>query len=58
MAQAQLGNSHLATTLDVYTNASVIAQRQAVNLLAEQVFPNVPKNAEGDSSAVEGWFAN
>jgi len=45
VAQAQLGHSHMATTLEVYTHASVIAQREAVNLLDEQVFPSVPKNA-------------
>ena len=29
----------MATTLEVYADASVIAQREAVNLLDEQVFP-------------------
>jgi hypothetical protein len=53
VAQAQLGHSHMATTLEVYTHASVIAQREAVNLLDEQVFPSVPKNAEEGSSTVE-----
>jgi hypothetical protein len=43
VAQAQLGHSDLATTLEVYTNASVIAQREAVNLLESQLFPSVPK---------------
>jgi hypothetical protein len=43
VAQAQLGHSHMATTLEVYTHASVIAQREAVNLLDKQVFPSVPK---------------
>ena len=43
VAQAQLGHSDLATTLEVYTHASVIAQREAVNLLESQVFPSVPK---------------
>jgi hypothetical protein len=33
--------------------ASVIAQREAVNLLDEQVFPSVPKNAEECSSTTE-----
>jgi hypothetical protein len=33
----------LATTLEVYTHASVIAQREAVNLLESQLFPSVPK---------------
>jgi integrase len=45
VAQAQLGHSSMATTLQVYTHASVIAQREAVTLLEKQVFPNVPKNA-------------
>ena len=45
VAQAQLGHSHMATTLEVYTHASVIAQREAVNLLDEQVFPKMLKNA-------------
>ncbi|PYT22139.1 MAG: hypothetical protein DMG58_30735, partial [Acidobacteria bacterium] len=54
VAQAQLGHSHMATTLEVYTHASVIAQREAVNLLDEQVFPNVPKNAAGNRSTAEG----
>jgi integrase len=43
VAQAQLGHSHMATTLEVYTHASVSAQREAVNLLEGQLFPNVPK---------------
>ena len=33
----------LATTLDIYTHASGSAQRDAVNLLEGQLFPNVPK---------------
>jgi len=43
VAQAQLGHSQMATTLDIYTHASGSAQRDAVNLLEEQLFPNVPK---------------
>jgi len=43
VAQAQLGHSHMATTLEVYTHASVSAQRDAVNLLEGQLFPSVPK---------------
>ena len=53
VAQAQLGHSHMATTLEVYTHASVSAQREAVNLLDEQVFPSVPKKPEGGSSTAE-----
>jgi integrase len=48
LAQAQLGHSDLATTLEVYTHASAIAQREAVNSLrtnCSQVFPSVPKKA-------------
>ena len=40
VAQAQLGHSHMATTLEVYTHASVSAQRDAVNLLEDQLFPS------------------
>jgi len=43
VAQAQLWHSHMATTLEIYTHASGSAQRDAVNLLEEQLFPNVPK---------------
>jgi integrase len=44
VAQAQLGHSDLATTLEIYTHARLIAQREAVDLLEEQLFPGVPKN--------------
>jgi integrase len=47
VAQAQLGHSHMATTLDVYTHASATAQRDAVNLLEGQLFPCVPKFENG-----------
>ena len=53
VAQAQLGHSHMATTLEIYTHASVTAQREAVNLLDEQMFPSVPKNADGNRSTAE-----
>ncbi len=43
VAQAQLGHSHMTTTLQVYTHASGSAQRQAVNQLEDQLFPSVPK---------------
>jgi len=43
VAQAQLGHSHIATTLEVYTHSSVSGQREAVNLLDGQLFPIVPK---------------
>lgn len=45
VAQAQLGHSHMTTTLEVYTHASAGAQRQAVDQLESQLFPNVPKFA-------------
>ena len=46
VAQAQLGHSHITTTLEVYTHASGSAQRQAVDQLESQLFPNVPKFTE------------
>ena len=46
VAQAQLGHSHLTTTLEVYIHASASAQRHAVEQLENQLFPNVPKFAE------------
>ncbi len=53
VAQAQLGHSHMAMTLEVYTHATVISQREAVGLLDEQLTPSVPKKEEGDSRAAE-----
>ncbi|MGC1965639.1 MAG: tyrosine-type recombinase/integrase, partial [Candidatus Acidiferrales bacterium] len=53
VAQAQLGHSHMATTLEVYTHASVSAQRQAVTLLENQLFPSVPKIAGECSRTTE-----
>lgn len=53
VAQAQLGHSHMATTLEVYTHASASAQRDAVNLLENQLFPNVPKFEESRNTAQE-----
>jgi integrase len=46
VVQAQLGHSHMTTTLEVYTHASASAQRQAVEQLENQLFPNVPKFGE------------
>lgn len=46
VAQAQLGHSHMTTTLEIYTHASANAQRQAVEQLENQLFPNVPKFGE------------
>jgi integrase len=42
VAQAQLGHSHMTTTLQVYTHASGSAQRQAVDHLESLLFPSVP----------------
>jgi hypothetical protein len=43
MSGPNFGEHFMATTLEVYTHASVIAQREAVNLLESQLFPSVPK---------------
>ena len=43
----------MATTLEIYTHASGSAQRDAVNLLAEQLFPNVPKLESSGKTAQE-----
>jgi integrase len=40
VAQAQFGHSHLTTTLEVYTHASVTAPREAVNLLDKTSVPS------------------
>jgi hypothetical protein len=40
----------MTTTLEVYTHASAIAQRQAVDQLESQLFPNVPKFGEVERS--------
>lgn len=53
VAQAQLGHSHMATTLEVYTHASASAQREAVTLLESQLFPSVPKLDERGNTAQE-----
>jgi integrase len=50
VAQAQLGHSHMSTTLEVYTHASASAQRQAVDQLENQLFPNVPKFSVGEET--------
>jgi integrase len=43
VAQAQLGHSRMATTLEVYTHALPDAQREAVTKLEGILFPSVPK---------------
>jgi integrase len=53
VAQAQLGHSHMATTLEIYTHASVSAQREAVALLENQLFPSVPKIAAECTNATK-----
>lgn len=47
VTQAQLGHSYLPTTLEVYTQALVDAQRDAVSKLEQLLFPNVPKFETG-----------
>jgi len=46
VVQAQLGHSHMTTTLEIYMHASASAQRHAVEQLESQLFPNVPKFGE------------
>jgi integrase len=46
LAQAQLGHSDLATTLQVYTHAVPESQRRAVEKLEGVLFPSVPKFEE------------
>ena len=53
VAQAQLGHSQMATTLDIYTHTSGSAQRDAVNLLEGQLFPNIPKLDGSGNTAQE-----
>ena len=48
VAQAQLGHSRLATTLEVYTHTSTDAQRDAVVKLEGVLFPTVPKLGPGE----------
>jgi hypothetical protein len=43
----------MATTLEIYTHASVSAQQQAVTLLENQLFPSVPKIAAECSRTTE-----
>jgi len=52
LAQAQLGHSDTPATLDVDTHANGSAQRDAVNLLEEQWFPNVSK-LDGSANAAQ-----
>jgi hypothetical protein len=48
----------MATTLEVYTHSSVNAQREAVNLLDGQLFPNVPKNEDASERGREAAIAS
>src|ERR1700728_2722245 len=54
VAQAQLGHSHMTTTLQIYTHASGNAQRHrpwiSWNLYCSQMFPNLGKSANGPIS--------
>src|SRR5260370_39318009 len=43
VAKAQLFFFNDTATTEIYTHASASAQRDAVNLLEDQLFPNVPK---------------
>ncbi len=53
VAQAQLGHSHMATTLEVYTHASSTAQREAVAKLEGVLFPNVPNLDQNEAAGDE-----
>ena len=46
VAQAQLGHSNPRITLAIYTHVLPGAQRDAVDRLERQLFPNVPKFAQ------------
>jgi integrase len=46
VAQAQLGHSNRRMTLAIYTHVLPGAQRDAVDRLERQLFPNVPKFAQ------------
>ena len=46
VAQAQLGHSSVAMTLEVYTHALPDAQMEAVSKLERVLFPNVPNSEE------------
>jgi hypothetical protein len=47
------GHLQLAKTLEVYTHASGSAQRDAANMLEDQLLPNVPKLENGGTTAEE-----
>lgn len=47
VAQAQLGHSHMTTTLEVYTHAMDGGQREAVSKLERILFTNVHNLSEG-----------
>ncbi len=53
VAQAQLGHSHMATMSEIYTHTIASAQRDAVNLLEDQLFPNVPKLESSENTTQE-----
>jgi integrase len=52
VAQAQLGHSHMTTTLQIYTHASGSAQRQAVVHLESLLFPSVPKLPQPENGRI------
>jgi hypothetical protein len=43
----------MATSLDVYTHASVTAQRDAVKLVEDRLVPDVLKSENGEKTAQE-----
>jgi integrase len=49
VAQAQLGHSSMAMTLDVYTHALPDSQHDTVVKLEDVLFPNVPKLESGNT---------
>jgi integrase len=52
VAQAQLGHSSAAMTLEVYTHALPDAQQQAVAKIDEVLFPNVPNSGADGAPGV------
>jgi integrase len=49
IAQAQLGHSHVSTTSDVYTHAVGDGQREAIDRLASDLFPSVPRLQQNEA---------
>ena len=53
VAQEQLGHSNPSTTLSIYTHALPEAQRDAVERMAQVLFPDVPNSPEESVAAQE-----